>query len=671
MRVTCWEEFGVPFESGKDTALVGVDLGAGNCSCAIVDESRVSKVKPLYFDADATSLNLYTAFSYNANKIFLGNEAAGTAGDKTVSGPYTDFKRPPGDSAKEHYNGILANPTYEELMRRFFQGIVQRIFDSNVALRESKRVILFVGRPASDRWLKNSVDYQKLLTQGIEIKGFDGEVHVMICSEAQAALAYEYSNKNIRPGEVVLIVDCGSSTFDAVLVKDREIIDEYSRQLGAGQIENLMYAKILSQGDDAVMQNVEKRKKMVIEKSAKLLTYRKGYHILKLREKKEQYFGSEGDNGDVDNLRYASITLPTGKLKQDIDTEFMDEILNKTPILVEFSYTGMGSDSRDTTYPSFVAATRDFLEQTKKKVCDAKHMKVDRVILTGGASVMPFVSEQVRKVFGEHVFGFEGGIEKKRTREPAFSVGKGLTFMGYVEYLKRSVLEKCLELIREELDVREDTIRSCLTDAYVDVGWDGLINDLRLWKDTDELGTTFREGIAGQGFDPPVEEIRQKIQRNLNDDRDANGQTLKERIEQIIDMTFEELFGCSADYALTVKLEVVKDTLDYGDDENHPLHKITYTRKMLLGSFTNGKGFDEPLSVAERREYYNVVLGREEQVRSELKTQLWDKMENISPKVKNNLVEGLRDSLIDYLETITPFFVEKVQAAPVQTGGFL
>lgn len=669
MRLTCWEEFNVPFMSGENTALVGVDLGAGNCSCALVDETKSSKVKPLYFDADATTLNLYTAFSYNDSKIFLGNAAS--SGDKTVSGPYTNFKRPPGDSAKEHYNGNLTNPTYEELMRRFFQGIVQRIFDSNVALSEYDRVILFVGRPASDRWLKNSVAYQKLLTKDMEINGFRGDVRVMICSEAQAALAYEYSNKNIKPGEVVLIVDCGSSTFDAVLVKDREIIGEYSRQLGAGQIENLMYAKILSQGDNAVMQNVEKREHMVNEKSAKLITYRKGYHILKLREKKEQYFGSEGDNGDVDNLRYASIALPTGKLKQDIDTEFMDEILNKTPILVEFSYTGMGGDSKDTLYPSFVAATRDFLEQTKKKVCDTKHMKVDRVILTGGASVMPFVSEQVCQVFGKNVFGTEDGIEKKRTREPAFSVGKGLTFMGYVEYLKRMVLEKCMELIREELDTRESTIRRCLTDAYVDVGWNQLIEDLRLWKNTSALGTTFREGVIGQGFDPPIEEIRQKIQLHLNDDKDVFGWTLKERIGQIVDTTFKDLFGCSASYTLTVNLEVVEAVVDHRGDAEHPLHDITYTPSMLLGSYASNKSFGVPLSTGERQDYFNVVLGRETQVRSELNTQLWDKMEMISPRLRENLVSGLRDSLIDYLETITPFFVEKVQSAPVHVGGFL
>ena len=293
------------------------------------------------------------------------------------------------------------------------------------------------------------------------------------------------------------------------------------------------------------------------------------------------------------------------------------------------------------------------------------------MILTGGASVMPFVGEQVRRVFGNHVFGMENGVERKRTREPAFSVGKGLTFMGYVEYLKRSVLEKSLELIRSELANRESMIRSCVTDAYVDVGWERLIEDLRLWKDTLMLGTTFRDGVIGTEFEPPKEIIRQKIQQHLSQEQDAQGLTLKARIEQVIDKTFMELFGTTASYSPVVAIDVVDTAVDHRGDMNHPLHDISYKPSILLGSFAAGKRIDVELSSSERAAYFDVVSGREVQIRSALNSQLWEKTADVTAQLKEGVVEGLRDSLIDYMETITPFFVEKVQSEPMYVGGFL
>lgn len=666
MRKTCWDEFDVSFESKSSLALVGVDLGAGNCSAAMVDEDAKSRMRPLYFDSDHTVSNLYTAISFaernDGEHVFLGFEA--NAGEKGIRGPYTNFKRPPGDSAKERYDGTVENPSYEALMRRYFQAVVQRLFDSNVSLSEFEHVILFVGRPASDRWCQNSVAYQKLLTEGMQIRGYDGRIDVMICSEAQAALAYEYNNKNISPGEVVLIVDCGCSTFDAVLVKDRKIIGEYSRQLGAGQIEELMYAAILAQGDDAVMQDVEKRCQMVNKKSKQLISGTKGNHIMNLRYKKEQYFGSEGDNGDMYDLRYAGIEFPSGRIRQDIDADFMKKVLEEFPVLVEHSYTG-SSDSKDICYPSFVDATYDFLKQTQQQICSGVH--VDRVILTGGASVMPFISNQVRYVFGEAVFGFADNIAQKRTREPAFSVGKGLAFMGYVEYLKRTVLDNCMEQVKREVDNHSYSIRRCITDAYVNTGWDTLMRILKQWKDG-YGGPAMTNAFDNATFTAPQEIILQKLQIRLVEDN--IGPRLSAGITDSINNAFEKLFDSRADYHFRLDPNVVASAITAIHNKDNPLGQIFYSHATMLGIFT-WKNAHKKLSDTERVKYYDTVCRRESKVRNELDSQLWKKAESLTGVISNDIVQTTRDSLIDYLESLTPFFVKMVEDADSIQEGYL
>ena len=670
MKMPLWEIFNVPFCSDENVALVGLDLGAGNCSAAIVDVTAQTHTSPLSFDSDKQVKNIYTAISYNSENAFLGLEAS--RDEQGIKGPFANFKRPPGTGAMAYFDGNPHNPTYEELMRRFFQAIVQRLFDKEKRLGEANHVILFVGRPASPLWMQNATQYQQLLTQNMKIRGYSGKIDVMICSEAQAALAYEYSYKNIQKNEIVLIVDCGSSTFDAVLVCNRAIIGEYSRQLGAGQIEQLMYAQILAQGDEVVLQDISSRERMVREKSQRLVGMRKGDHILKLRERKEQFFGSEGTNGDRQDLRYGRIRLEgAGKLAQDIDEEFMDNVLNTLPVMVPFAQNGMNVE-----YPSFVAASRDFLVKTQEAVCDNHGVTVDRVILTGGSSVMPFITEQVKEIFG---LGTVDNNAVSRTPEPAFSVGKGLAFMGHVEYLKMYVLENCEKLIRRELDASEEELHRIFTDVYANFGLERLLSNLQIWKSSNRYGDTFPEGVRGDNFDPPTDAIRQQIQNHISSLKDANGKTLEERMKEIIDGSIKQLFDYSSDFSMKVSPQDVAAVIEPVEGEPHPLREIKFTVGTLLGGFAKGQNIHAALSYSQREEFYAAVEHRRTEIRKALLQQFTAKTIEPKNQLKEKIAERTMEDLSNYLEEITPFVVEQIQtgnqithtATAKKSGGFI
>ena len=641
------------FANADNCVMIGVDLGAGNSSAAMVSVTQKSGVRQLFFDSDGEVGNIYTAISYDENSTYLGEDAV-----QGGNGPFTNFKVPPDINAEEYFDGIEGNPTYRELMRRFFQGLIQKLFDSDSNLSGYKQVILFVGRPASDKWQRYADAYKELLTEELCIYKddgtiYDGTIHVIIYSEAQAALAFEYTKGNIERGETVLIIDCGCSTFDAVLIKDREVIGEYSRQLGAGQIENLMYAKILSQDDEEILKDIEKRDQMIAEKSERLSTYGRGIHILNLRKKKEDYFGKNGNDGEREDLRYSRIKLDGKKLKQDIDEEFMEEILNHIPILVESSDMDVREDQ---VYESFVKATEIFIRETKEKICDAKDIQVNKVVLTGGASVMPFIGELIREVFGEETFSIE------RSREPAFSVGKGLAFMGYVENRKYKLLKNGIEAIEKEMEHQNEMLCEIITKAYADIGWQSLIDDLRIWKNSDRYGRSFEEGVYGSGmFYISRSVIQKNIRKYMKNVMGKNGLTLEANLTNVVRKTITELFGSISAFKFEEALSDVEKMIPIRKE--YLFAKISYDPAVLLGNFINGKNLKKQLSYEERRRFFDVVEKRKDEICADLYQQLVGKVKNTDmvERLKHEITEKTKELLTEYLDEITPFIIDETE----------
>ncbi|MEI3198878.1 MAG: hypothetical protein V8S12_00195 [Lachnospiraceae bacterium] len=74
------------------------------------------------------------------------------------------------------------------------------------------------------------------LEKGLIVEGYEEEIQVVVVSESLAAFARETNpalseEKRIRKGETVLLIDCGSSTFDVTLVTEDQKYGKWRVQL--------------------------------------------------------------------------------------------------------------------------------------------------------------------------------------------------------------------------------------------------------------------------------------------------------------------------------------------------------------------------------------------------------------------------------------------------------
>lgn len=656
MAQSIWERFGIDssyLERAEDINLVSVDNGAGNC-CAVNSVENLGKhTKPhLYFDESHNVDKLFTVCSFSQTQTIVGEEAT-SAGHSEI---FVNFKMPPDNEVSEQcYGGNLDNPTYREIMQRFFQTMIEQLFRHNPGLLGQKHTILFVGRPASPRWQMCELDYQKLLGEGLPERlrrlGYNGTVDLVIYSEAQAALAFEYSEKRIKDSEIVLIIDCGSSTFDAVLVYGHRIVAEHSRQLGAGMIEKLMLDLVLAQGDGNILQSVDAREAMHRDLCAQLTSaVGEGELELALRKKKELFFGANGtDQNDQFQKLYLTGRNKPRTLKSVIDENFMHQVVYEIPVRIQDSEIAEGGYAcfETTDYPSFYEAARSFMKGAKAK-CDAAGVTPDRVVLTGGASVMPFIGQLVRAVFGADSLK-EGTV----VSNPAFSVGEGLAFMGYIELQKYQALKELKQQVAEILGscTTQDKVTLLIQSPFVDALWNSIVKDFQTWSTSDRLGTTLRDGIVGEGFSVDTVAISQSIQEKFSE---AGG--LFQSIQEVINKYFAKLFPQKSAFVFHIERDFLSSIIYNTEGLCYVKIKRSDLIGMLAGMFTS---LDEPLPIEKRKSIYNRILSRKAQNLQGLRTQLGAS----AIQAAKQLLEAMRPQIEEELavfidEKVTPYFVE-------------
>lgn len=655
MKENIWKRFGVkPLENRDEANLIGFDNGAGT-SCACLGEMTIQgfNAKHLSFDQSHEINTLYSVFALSQEEDIVGDEAVR---HEESQGVCTNFKRPLNDLCEEICPTIPAL-TYKEVMKRFFQRAVLHIFENNAdQLKGKERTVLFVGRPASQVWEDCELEYQMLLKTELQeaissMKYYEGhQVDVIVYSEAQAALAYEYSQENIASQEAVLILDCGSSTFDAVLVCDRKILAEYSRQIGAGMLDELMTDELLFGENRENMEDVDARLSMR-ERMKKELIAAAGWSELTMtaRKLKELYYGPNGKGG-MKGL-FGCYTK-SGERERIVDEEFMEKVIYKIPVRIEDSYSDMDGIHPFYgchEYSSFYEAVKDFMKECKER-CEEADRLPDRVVLTGGASVMPFLGVLVREQFGDAVFGEDQeGAVVERSQNPAFSVGEGLAFMGYLETVRYENFYKYTEKIDHWIDSSNNIIRHAIKNAYVDAAWNSLIQDLEEWCKSDRYGETLREGIQGNGFPLPVESIAEAIQKELI--------LFIQKMAEELSEEFRKLFGESLtlSYGYKVEQKAIQTILRSQKELNRAKFAKWTLFGLLRATFVD---LDTPVDKQERQKQVERIKRRRQHVLRELEEQFWNKSNLVSGSITEEIRRGMVDSLEQYLEECTPYFVE-------------
>lgn len=481
--MTLLKKFGIPLDKPLENYnLIGIDFGDGEISAATVEQDALSgklAVKGLSLQESGMHYKNVNAFYISASNISLVYDVKEKQVDEGRR--YYNYKKcPQDDVANSNYildDTDTAGITYRELMVTCFNCLVNTLFESNVYLiSREKPTILLVGRPSSPGWAASELEYAKMLQDGLKLPANQKPVYVAIQSESTAALAREidpkWDTQRVKKGEIVVVLDNGSSTFDITVIGIGGVVGEGSYQFGGNLLdENLL--KLMKQ-------TVAK------ENPGMELASIHG-HKLGLRMVKEAYYGLKGTS-QQSQLYDVDLYGKQGKRKYQflLDEAAMNTALTGMAVQTfkfKTNLAGQTDKAAPVTYHSWLDACKGIYESFYKEMkkhfrkqgTDASHPVVpDRIILSGGVSVMPEVQKAVGEAFG---------VKPRLTERPNYSVSEGLAYVLGTEMQKKQFLED----LTAELDKMlpsTGSLKVKICDAGVDEEWRSFKGAMEEWKNS-------------------------------------------------------------------------------------------------------------------------------------------------------------------------------------------
>ena len=377
---------------------IGFDMGDGESAVAVYEHG--SGIEPVIAPILGCR-SILSAVGTIGGEVVIGEQAYTSA---LAEGLSVRFK-----------SRFTDDPRSYDTISQFIRGVVRALRDADV-YRDADRFV--VGCPAG--WNPATrARYRDLLIRA-------GVREPQVISESRAAFLYAKYAKTVSLdvdllAQSALVVDIGSSTLDfAYIVDGRETgVGTFGEtHLGGGLIDaELLRRAVDASRDSQAIQSV-------LERSRSWYSYCE----IEARRVKEQFYTmlAQGETATVKKqlrLCYDG----TQKLSFLLDAPLMEQIV-ETPL-----------DALDGQ--SFVQALYASLENAARITADDPPKLM---LLTGGASRMPFFQAQCREAFPEAVIVV--------CPEPEFSIAKGLAYAGWVD---------------ENLRAFREAIRQEVTDARV------------------------------------------------------------------------------------------------------------------------------------------------------------------------------------------------------------
>lgn len=420
--------------NNKKLEIIGFDLGHG--------ETALSKI--LGDNPQPKQLLLHQQ-SCQPTMIAYHPEQGVLFGKPALNPKVTDFqiafkKRPTSDR------------NYQKVMVDYVNAIYQHLLQTD-QLKKDDQNHFFIGCPSE--WSDpEKAEYQKLLASSNLPK-------VSVIEESYAALMQAVKSELLTTEDIkgnVLVIDVGSSTTDCTLVKAgiHDEKDDFGIDLGAGLIDKAILNYSLSQNED----------KEKIESAFKKIILHRHRCEFQCREAKEEYFCYPLQYTDEDSL------VPTKTYK-------IRGIGNFDPIIYKEIIERIISQSLENCLPNYKEILpslptvkfqkswqdnfRNFLMNTKQEL-DAKGVKVNTILLTGGASKMDFIPEIVHKIFPN--------CKCTKDTEPSFCIAMGLARWGKKSINSIHFLEEVEQFLQKDLPKiftdKVASLRSKLTENLVE-----------------------------------------------------------------------------------------------------------------------------------------------------------------------------------------------------------
>jgi len=374
----------------------GFDMGDGESAVAAFEHG--SGIEPVILPLCGVR-SLLSAVGMRKGEIVIGERA------------YTDALS---DQLSVRFKSrFTTDPTSYEDISRFVRGVLRDLINSGYFSGDDQFI---VGCPAG--W--NSADrarYKDLLLKA-------GVRQPQVISESRAAFLYaKYAHTVALDVDILnesaLVVDIGSSTLDYAYIVD-------GRETGIGTFgETALGGGLL---DAALLRSAVESSKERKEIEAVFAESRSWYSYCEIeaRRIKEEYFTSLTDETAPVVKKQLKICYDgVQKLVLEISNDTAEKLIHQS--LPELN--GL----------SFEAALRSSLENAARLTASRPPRLL---LLTGGASRMPFFRELCQQVFADSVV--------VSCPEPEFSIAKGLAYAGWVDENLRLFREAIHNEITEE-----------------------------------------------------------------------------------------------------------------------------------------------------------------------------------------------------------------------------
>ena len=292
------------------------------------------------------------------------------------------FKCPMDDTNESCGSLLLAELTHQQVIAAFLYQFIDDIININTTsfAGESKETLsLIVGCPSSKKWVEDSPRkyYETLILNSTGVKS------VKVIEESLASMysGLEQSNEKVRysAAEGVMVFDFGSSTADCTYMQQGLRRFDFSWDLGASKIENLILSEIEKEYED---------------KNAGAVPYAPN-----MKEAAEIYVRKWKETYSKDGLE--------GKIHIDFndDDDFSSKWTGERVMQLlehhEFIPDGVLQLSG-----SWYNLCERFMQEAKRRLIGKPLARMDgfispckTIILTGGASQMGFIKEIASRVF--------------------------------------------------------------------------------------------------------------------------------------------------------------------------------------------------------------------------------------------------------------------------------
>lgn len=415
--------------------IIGFDFGHGETSVAEVDVKAITpqsihiEAKDIYIIGNGREPKVPSMIGYDVD------------GNKNINfdayqfrflkvGAY--FKAPM--VASEDFPSITEEDKeyFKDFVVTVFQNMLEHKANAHLA---NKKVLYFVACPSGwnkeqrEAYLDFFRNYCKLpITDVVEESR---AAHVV----ARRKL-YDRNPQLSMYGKKIAVLDLGSSTLDITMHADKTYTDGY--KIGASRIEETLLQFFL-ETDPAFKEKYEAY--------AGLENTCKKQILFMLRMAKEDYFNN------LSNRPPSEVTL---KCPVDWEELSADEIPGTSYLKIKGNVLDTMLDSKGEYKNALRDSVNDFI---------AKNGKVDAVVLTGGASQMPFYKDIVLDCYG--LTDDQCVVDPN----PSYSISQGTAIMGYLDTKNPAkddmdMPESLRKLIESIPGLIKGEVVKCTTEAY-------------------------------------------------------------------------------------------------------------------------------------------------------------------------------------------------------------